>query len=121
MNKRILLVEDDKDHVELITIILSEDGFDVMECNPELLHANINLAEPCLILIDNWLGNYSGAQICKDLKANCSFGHIPIVLISASINLAVIANDCEADGYLEKPFDIDTLSEVVKGVLQITS
>jgi two-component system response regulator VicR len=120
MNNKIILIEDDPNHVEIIKIILSEDGYEVLESLPKLLHENIEQEEPCLILLDNWLNQYSGAKICKDLKESQYLQHIPIILISASINLPMIAMDSKANGYIEKPFNIDTLSWVVRNTLELS-
>jgi two-component system phosphate regulon response regulator PhoB len=69
---------------------------------------------PSLILIDNWLDYASGAEICKQLKTNMDTKNIPVILMSACMGLKKIAEDCKADGYLEKPFEIEDLSETVK-------
>jgi DNA-binding response OmpR family regulator len=117
MNNKILLVEDDQDHVDLIKMILFEDGYEVIESDPNLLHANIDQEEPCLILMDNWLGRDLGARICRNLKENLLVRHIPVVLMSASLGLKTIAQDCDADGFIEKPFDIESFSKTIKGVI----
>jgi two-component system response regulator VicR len=117
MNNRIILIEDDPDHVELIKLILCSDGFQVQDSDPELLYADIDKDEPCLILMDNRLHAKSGAQICKELKANSDLRHIPVVLVSAALDLATIAKDSKADGFIEKPFNIDALSETVQNII----
>ena len=114
MNNRIILIENDPAHVELIKYILSDDGFEVFDSDPLSLFEAINKIDPFLILMDRWLDNDSGAEICKELKENTTMQNIPVILISASIGLEQIAQECHADGYIEKPFDIDVFIKVVK-------
>ena len=73
---------------------------------------------PDLILMDNWLTEWksdaNGQQLSKQLKTDPATNHIPIIIISAVSNIKEIAEEGLADTYLKKPFDMDTLVEVVK-------
>jgi DNA-binding response OmpR family regulator len=113
-NNKILVIENDQDHLIVIRAILSPEGVQVFESTPDRVLSAIDNIYPSLILIDNWLDYASGAEICKQLKTNMDTKNIPVILMSACMGLKKIAEDCKADGYLEKPFEIEDLSETVK-------
>jgi DNA-binding response OmpR family regulator len=117
MRNKIIVIEDDQDNFEVIKTILSMDGFEVFESDSDKICTSIHTNEPSLILIDNWLGKGSGANICKNLKDNSETKNIPVILMSACNGLEKIAKDCKADGYLEKPFEIDDLTDLIKGAI----
>lgn len=62
-----------------------------------------------LILLDDWLNDGLGSQLCKKLKNNAHTANVPIILISAANNLAASAKESGADDFLSKPFDIEDL------------
>jgi two-component system alkaline phosphatase synthesis response regulator PhoP len=55
-----------------------------------------------------------GSIICKFVKQNPATAHIRVILISAHNGLPEIARSCLADGYIEKPFDIDVLLKLIR-------
>jgi DNA-binding response OmpR family regulator len=114
MNKRILLLEDEKDILELIQEILEEEGYNVIAFNHyESVEEIIEFA-PQLILLDIRLSNGYGHLLCGDLKANPKTSHIPVILVSGAGNLEKIARDYNADNFLAKPFDMEDLIGMVK-------
>jgi len=114
MAKRILIIEDDLDILEILDIILSDEGYEVIPISMGLSAPEIGLFHPDLILLDFRIRGYdkTGAQICQELKSNSTTNTIPVLLVSAESNLALIANSCGADGYVSKPFEL--LGIVVK-------
>jgi DNA-binding response OmpR family regulator len=68
---------------------------------------------PNLIVIDYLLGNGFGDELCLEIKSNSSTQQIPVILFSASHNLAQIAHDSCADAYINKPFDLIDFVELV--------
>ncbi len=118
MAKKILVIEDDKDIRDTIVYVLEEEGYEVIASDNARILKKVNDLEPDLILLDNWLTDWtsdlSGQQLSKGLKNNPTTRHIPVILVSAVNNLKEIAQAGEADGYIQKPFDLTELSEVVK-------
>ncbi|MGN6639218.1 MAG: response regulator, partial [Mucilaginibacter sp.] len=55
-----------------------------------------------------------GSNLIKGLKSDEATRNIPVVLLSAMPNLKDIAAKCGADAFLEKPFNIDTLTDLIK-------
>jgi DNA-binding response OmpR family regulator len=114
MNKRILLLEDEKNILDLMQEILEGEGYNVIAFNQyESVEEIIEFA-PHLILLDIRLSNGYGHLLCEDLKANPKTSHIPVILVSGAGNLEKIAKDYNADNFLAKPFDMEDLINMVK-------
>jgi len=119
MKRQILLLEDDRDTAEIITLILEPEGFEIKISKEQTLSADIQEFAPALIILDYRLGDkHNGAQICDQLKADPITAKIPVVLISATNDLPEIAATCKADGYIEKPFGINNFAQVITGMLR---
>lgn len=114
--KKILVVDDNAEILEVIAIILEGEGYKV-NCYPtgELLLETVNTFKPDLILLDIMLGDYDGRELCDALKNNSETSHIPVVLISAANDLQLHAN--KADGFVAKPFELDYLTETVAALI----
>jgi len=114
MSKKIIIIEDDPDILDIMTLILSEEGYDVLPtANWEPLD-EVNVHQPMLILLDNRLSEGLGRDFCRQFKSNPLTSHFPVVIVSANSGLEEIARDSNADGFLKKPFDITELLELVK-------
>jgi len=114
MSKRILLLEDEKEILELIQEILEEEGYNVIAFSHYESVEDIMDFSPQLILLDIRLSNGYGHLLCEDLKSNPKTSHIPVILVSGANNLEKIAADYKADGFLAKPFDMEDLIKMVK-------
>jgi len=116
---RILVVDDDADILEILVLVLRKHNFEVISTNNGLLVPQMIVDhKPDLVFLDVDLGNSNGAEICRSLKQDVSTSHIPVLLISATFNLASIALENCADDFLPKPFDIADLISKCKGLLQ---
>ncbi|MCX2486724.1 response regulator [Pedobacter sp. MR2016-24] len=111
--KDIVIIENDREILEIIEFLLLDKGFKVTAVlNEEDLWRLEKM--PDLIILDNWLNGRSGHDICIELKENEETAAIPIILISAANNLREVARSCNADSFIEKPFDIDVLVNEVE-------
>jgi DNA-binding response OmpR family regulator len=70
--------------------------------------------QPGLIILDHWVKNGRGGQICREIKQHELLNHIPIILLSAVNELDEIARESCADHYLKKPFDLDSIIYVIE-------
>jgi DNA-binding response OmpR family regulator len=114
MPKKIIIIEDDPDILDIMTFILSEEGYEVLpatNCKP-LEEAHVY--QPMLILLDNRLSDGLGSNYCRQFKSNPLTRHFPVVLVSANSGLAEMTIESNADAFLQKPFDIAELIELVK-------
>jgi two-component system response regulator VicR len=115
MAKRIVIIEDDPNILDLLTYLFKADGYDVSAFATGMSAAEIGTLKPDVVLLDVALVGYpkTGDQICSELKALLSTSRIPVLLLSAERNLQAIANACHSDAFLCKPFDIDELLDKV--------
>jgi DNA-binding response OmpR family regulator len=121
MSKRILAVDDDSDILDVLRIILEEEGYEVFTlANAKHVFDEVERNRPDLILLDVMLGGLDGRDICKALKEHLLFRDIPVVMISASHNLdTLLLSPGAPDNFLAKPFDIDHLVEMVRTHLAV--
>jgi CheY-like chemotaxis protein len=116
MSKKILAVDDDEDIVEVIRIILEDEGYEVstLTSGKHVMDV-ISSVRPDLILLDVMLAGMDGREICRNIKAHQIFKYIPVVMISASHNLqALLKSPGSPNDFLAKPFDINNLISKVK-------
>jgi DNA-binding response OmpR family regulator len=110
MAKKILVADDDPSIVDSITMILEDEGYSVdttTENNDTV--KTVKKIKPDLVLLDIWIDNEDGREICQELKKDGLTSNIPIVVISASQGAAQMAMEAGADDFIAKPFEIDDL------------
>jgi DNA-binding response OmpR family regulator len=111
----IILVEDDDAIAEVITIILQEAGYSVLQvASVDDIFIKVKSGGVCLLLLDVWFSGKNLTDIGKSIKENSTTKHIPIILSSASPNIHEIAQIIGVDDVLQKPFDIEVLMRKVK-------
>lgn len=111
---KVLVIEDNPDIKEVLDYILQDEGHEVIPCSDGSSLTALDRLQPDLILIDEILGSTRGSHLIKVLKENENSRKIPVILTSAMPNLADIAIKSGADAYLEKPFNIDSLTDIIK-------
>lgn len=115
MPAKILICDDDEGILDLVNVVLTEEGYQTI---PELNSINvagvIAREHPDLILLDLWMPVLSGDQILKSLRDTPSTNKLPVIIISASNDGAIIAMNAGATDYMAKPFDLDELIVKVK-------
>lgn len=114
-NKIILVADDDPGILEVINIILSDRGYQVITVdNPTAISKTIEKNHPNLILMDLWMSGMDGHEVTKILKEKSSSRHLPVIIISALSEGKKIAMDAGANGFLAKPFEIEDLLAIVE-------
>jgi CheY-like chemotaxis protein len=115
MKKKVVLVQDNKDILDIMDHVLEEEGFDVTASLTTEPIDKIDEIEPDVVIVDDHIkGEKKGSEIIKALKSDPETEDVSAVLTSTSNNLPQQAEDCKADDYIEKPFDIDHMVEIVK-------
>jgi DNA-binding response OmpR family regulator len=114
--QRILAVDDDKDILEVLQLILEDSGYEVETlADGHLLFDKIEKNQPDLIILDIMLGNMDGRDLCRDVKANKGTHDIPVILLSASHAITnSLKQNGNPDDFIAKPFDIDELIQRVE-------
>lgn len=120
MRKKILILDDDQDILDIVSYLLTESGFDVQTLSSgEEVFSAISRFSPDLVLMDVMLGDLDGRVICSSLKENDRTNHIPVILISGTHDLSRSLDQRGApNDFIPKPFDIGQLLHKVKALLQ---
>ena len=109
VKKKVLVVENDFDIRDIIAYIMEEEGFQCMGiAEPETMD-HILAFQPDIILIDEFINNHPGHRLCLKIKQFDTLKHIPVIILSTANNVELIAEECKADGYIRKPFDVDEM------------
>lgn len=118
--KRILIIEDDPDILDILDIIFMEDGYEVITNAKGMRTDEIAIINPDLILLDVRISGFemTGAQLCAELKSLPQTKGMPVVLLSAERDLARLAQEAHADAMVNKPFDIEQLLLTAKQLVR---
>lgn len=120
--KTVLLVDDEKDIAELTKLRISSMGYRVVLAGDgqEALE-KIKTEHPDLILLDVKMPKLDGYQVCKEVKGNEEFKHIPVILFTASsrhiMELSDRALELGAASCIKKPFDAKELLGEIKRLI----
>lgn len=119
--KRILVVDDEEDILDLVEYNLKKNGFDVtcVASGEEALQ-NARSNSPDLILLDLMLPGVDGLEVCRRLKGDAAASNVPIVMLTAKGEETDIVAGLElgADDYVTKPFSTRVLIARVNAVLR---
>ena len=119
--QRILIVDDDENIAELISLYLTKECFDTkIVFNGEDALSTFETYEPNLILLDLMLPGIDGYQVCREIRAKSG---VPIIMLSAKGEIfdKVLGLELGADDYMVKPFEPKELLARVKAVLRRAS
>ena len=110
---KILIVDDDPDLVEAVTMILESKDYDVIAAYGGIEGLEkAKTEEPDLIVLDVMMPDKDGYVVCKELKADPQYGKIPILLLTAVVSKISTTRytqqmglETEADDYIDKPVE----------------
>ncbi|MGZ3943565.1 MAG: response regulator [Mucilaginibacter sp.] len=114
MEKRLLVIDDEKDILDVVRTIFEDDGY-VVRCLSDVddVFTEINHFRPNVVLIDYMLGLTNGAEICYQIKSNAGTLNIPVVLFSAHHRAIESIGNYGWNAFIGKPFDIEHIKKVV--------
>ena len=116
--QKILIVDDDNNIAELISLYLTKECFETMIVNDgESALPAVESFQPNLILLDIMLPGMDGYQVCREVRSRLT---LPIIMLSAKGEVfdKVLGLELGADDYIEKPFDSKEMVARVKAVLR---
>ncbi len=118
MGQRILIAEDDPSIQKLFTIILTREGYEIEVSSDGQLVYEKKSELPNLFILDRQLKDSSdGLEACRYLKSQDATRNIPVIMISATPEIGMLAKKAGAEDYLEKPFSINLLLQKIKKFL----
>ncbi|MBI5145225.1 MAG: response regulator [Candidatus Omnitrophica bacterium] len=120
-NKKILVVDDEKELVEMIKMRLEANDYEVISAfdGQEALE-KAKKEKPDLIILDLMLPKMDGYKVCGLLKADTRYNKIPIIMFTARVQESDIklGQEVGADAYITKPFEPETLLGKIKELLK---
>ena len=123
--KKVLVVDDDTEIVELITDILTRDGRYEIRTASSGYEAGMvtQMFHPDLILLDYMLPDVNGNVVCQTIRNNPEFENTRIIIVSGVIKQEEIDQLLKsgAESFIRKPFDIAELTEKVNSALQLVA
>jgi len=127
--KLIMVVDDDPDLVESVSMRLVKDGFRVTKAyDGEEAWERIKEEKPQMIILDVMMPRKNGYVLCDEIKKNDQFKDITVVLLTAVAEAVTSTNYTHRDGittladdFVPKPIDLDKLMNIVKENLEYYS
>jgi DNA-binding response OmpR family regulator len=117
---KVIIVDDDRDTREMLTLALELEGFEVSQAaNGLRLISAMHVDRPDVILLDVMMSWIDGFELCRAIKKNDTFADIPVIFISArkSVEDERTGLDAGAVDYFAKPLDVDRLIERIREIL----
>lgn len=104
MVKIISVIDDDRSILEVVTLLLEDEGFTVLPYTDATVFLNdISNHQPDMVLLDNTIGETNGKDLADAIKQRIS---IPVIMVSGSSD---VVTHPSIDAFIRKPFSIDTL------------
>jgi len=119
--KRILIIEDDRDIVELVRYNLANEGYQITAAlDGSTGLAALRKSPPDVLLLDLMLPRISGLEICREIRRDETLNRLPILMLTARGDEAdrVVGLEMGADDYVTKPFSPRELAARVKALLR---
>lgn len=118
MNKKILIVDDEKPIVDILTYNLKKEGYETIEANDGETAVSLAFDEnPDLILLDVMLPKLDGFSVCKKIRET---SNVPILMLTAKEDEVdkIVGLELGADDYITKPFSVRELVARIKANLR---
>jgi CheY-like chemotaxis protein len=120
MSTRILIIDDMPGILALLSVYLDNQGYEVMTAqNGEEALQVLEHFTPALIISDIMMPRMGGFEFIEQCRRNNPYGYIPIIVVSAKdrASTETIAAELGADGFLEKPINLDLLQKAIEATL----
>jgi two-component system alkaline phosphatase synthesis response regulator PhoP len=121
MRKKICVIDDEKDILDIIKMNLQDEGYDLY-CfsSGEEAFQKLNSVRPDLFILDIMMPGMDGYDFCRRVRAADDYRDIPIIFLSAKSDELdkVLGLELGGDDYMTKPFSVKELKSRVKAVLR---
>lgn len=116
--KHILVVDDNKDLLFMISAMLKINGYQVSSLeNTSGIESIVIKIKPDLIMMDMLLSGSDGREVCRQLKSNKETSSVPVLMLSAHPQAAENCIAAGADRFIEKPFEMQHLLNTLSTLL----
>jgi CheY-like chemotaxis protein len=118
ITKKILLLDDNQDIMEMMKEAMLSEGYDVegMTSTTNIICTVLSY-RPDLVLMDYLLTGINGGEFCHQIKTHPETSHIPVVMVSAYPRVLQSLGNYGSDAFIAKPFSLEELTGCVKGLL----
>ena len=118
MPKKILILDDNEDILDMMKVALEDEGHEV-ECisNTDDIYKTIELIKPNLLIVDYILSGNNGGEFCHQVKTNPSTAHIPVIMVSGHQRVLESLGNYGADVFIAKPFSLEDIVNNVNDCL----
>ncbi len=118
---KILVVDDDRIIGEMLKFMLgSKDYLAVISNKPEQTVHNILQNSIDLVMLDQFIFETSGIEVCRELQENETTAHIPVLMMSAHSEVEIECLAAGATDFISKPFEMKTLFSKIETILKQT-
>lgn len=122
MKKKILIIDDSLDILEMTRSILQTRGYDILTLSDgSRVLETVRTQRPDLIVIDMLLPDKNGDQLCSEIKSEENLSHIPIIITTGQAIVEESSQEIPGmfrpDDYLSKPFEVDDLLGKIQDLL----
>ncbi|MCU0822821.1 MAG: response regulator [Spirochaetes bacterium] len=121
MKKKIFVIDDEKDILDIIKVNLQNEGYNVLAfTSAEEALKSLQKETPDLIVLDIMMEGMDGYEFCKTIRYDSNFKSIPIIFLSVKSNELdkILGLELGGDDYLTKPFSVKELISRIKAVLR---
>jgi len=118
---KVLIIDDDAIVRETVRIALGTGGFEAVTLeSPALAHVVVRQSKPDLVIMDLYMPELNGLDLCRKLKADPETRRIPVIIFTGSNETVDVISGIEAGAfeYITKPVDGELLIEKIRGVLK---
>lgn len=121
MYKRILIVDDQPEHLEILENVLGDDYEIATAASGEEALTLAKIFCPALILLDIIMPGLDGYETCRRLRGMPCLRHTKIIMVSAKamVTERLPGDEAGADDYMTKSFDLEELREKIQVALRL--
>lgn len=118
MSKRILILDDNQDILDIVHETLSYEKFDVKSTSvSDEVMPMLDEFLPALVILDYRVAGINGGELCRQIKCHPLYKDIPVIIFSAYINHENELYGYGCDAIINKPFDLTELVEKVNSLI----
>ncbi|MCC8407590.1 response regulator [Mucilaginibacter sp. UR6-1] len=118
MITNILIIDDQPEMLELMTDVLTPEGFNVTALlYTDDIAQSISIYQPDIVLLDHLLAGVNGGELCREIKNHPLTASLPVILLSGYPRLLEAFGDYGCDAFIPKPFDLDEMIGAIKRCL----